>query len=220
MFKENWRLAALLTAAVLLLLAYAVPRLTGSSAVRGNSAAERCDAINRLASQRPTGAAEAIAKLALTDAEPSVRRTAIAALASFRRPEDRPIIDQALGDRDPSVRAVAVASLGSYGPDTVTRLSGLANDPDPQVRAGVVAGLTETGRGPGMAELLRMMARQGDPELQVKALRAIESISNVHYRNVPEPGDAAAWAHMVDRVRNNAWVYEALAAEKANGGKP
>ena len=216
--EKKIRLAVLCVLVVVFVVVVAVSRLGDRVAVTGDTSAERVDSVQRLASVRPAGAATVLADAAANDPDPAVRRSAIAALGTFRRAEDKPFVEKALQDPDNSVRAAAAGALGAYGLETVTRLSALAQDPDPKVRLGAVTGLCQTGRGPGLAALLRIMAKDANPEVQLQALKAIEAVSNVRYLNEASPKDPQRWAAMVQRVRNNAWVQEELAKE--NAGKP
>ena len=96
----------------------------------------------------------------------------------------------------------------------------MADDPDPRVRLGVVTGLCQTGRGPGLATLLAMMAKDQEPDVRFQALKAIEGITKLKYLEVPDPHDAAKWAVMVQRVRSNGWVREVVETEHSKGVQP
>lgn len=218
MLQNQWRLVGLLAVAAIALVAYAAPRLGGSAAVTGTTSAERVESINRLG--REQGAAAKLAELASNDGDVAVRRTAIAALATYRRVEDRGIFEKALTHEDASVRAVAAQAVGGYGVESVAVLTAIAKDPDSQVRLGVVTGLCQTGRGPGLATLLTMMAQDRDPAVRFQALKAIEAVSNVKYLEVPDPRDEKRWAALVQKVSGNSWVREQLAKEGRIGGKP
>jgi len=201
------------------LLIVVAQRLGSAAPIRGNTPAARIENISRLTGERPPGAAATIVQ-AVGDPDADVRRAALLSLATFQRPEDQAIVEHALHDTDNSVRAAAAQTLGGYGLQAVPRLAALADDPDPQVRAAVVAGLSRTGRGPGMAVLVQMMSRRGDPDTQLKALKAIEAICKIRYGDVPDPRNQALWAAQVDKVRRNPWVQEVLAAETSDGAKP
>ncbi len=219
MSGNKWKLACLLGVSVATLLVLVAQRFGSTAAVRGNTPAARINAISRLTGERPAGAPAAIAN-AVADPDAQVRRAALLSLATFVRPEDRTIVERALQDSDNSVRAAAAQTLGCYGLQSVPRLAALAQDPDPQVRAGVVAGLGRTGRGPGMAVLVQMMSRRGDPDIQLQALHAIEAICKIRYAEVPDPRNEELWAAQVDKVRRNRWVQEVLTTETSDGAKP
>ena len=96
--------------------------------VTGQTPRQRVDAICRLADDRPSGAAAAIAAVA-DDQDASVRRAAMVALGKFAAGEYRGVIEAGTRDADPTVRSAAAASLGRLADDDAVARLGTDSGP-------------------------------------------------------------------------------------------
>ena len=106
---------------------------------------------------------------ALQDESPGVRRAAAGALGEAGDEGARDALVQCQSDRDPLVRDAAARSLAMLGPDPRLDPHVLVRSPDPELRAGAVAGL---GEGRDKNDLGLITASLGDEDARVRSAAA------------------------------------------------
>ncbi len=208
---------AIVCVASLLLYFWGGPKAT----VTGSTPEERAQSICNLADQPPRGAADAIVAAA-GDADPTVRRVAVTALARFTRPQDRPVVEAALKDREPVVRAAAAQTLSRYAdaPAEATLRGVLADDPSDKARIEAARALAAIASPSAIVALVEAMERNSSPDVRMAAFRALIQLENLGYINPPDPRNSAAWERLTRQVRLLKPVAAALKSTGQRGGTP
>jgi hypothetical protein len=155
----------------------------GPAEIEGQTAEERMASIRQLADERAPGAADAIAKAAGEEPDPSVRATAVATLGRLHRPRDRALIEECTKAPSPAVRAAAAATLGYYGGEAVADRLGeiVRNDPSEQVRLNAVTGLGRSEHSKSIVHLLEVIETTDDPNVQHRSMREIHKKLGMRY---------------------------------------
>ncbi|HET6428210.1 MAG TPA: HEAT repeat domain-containing protein [Phycisphaerae bacterium] len=189
--------------------------------IDGKTPAERIQQIAELADRSPRGAAEAIARAAAGDADPSVRQAALVALGRFVSPAHRAVVDAAIADGDPQVRSGAAVTLGLYGDDRAADALGrlATEDASEKVRLAAATGLGRLDRPRALGWLVRVMeSPQVPPAVRREALDAVGRRLKIRFVRPPAPG-TADWGQLVQKIRSSP-VARAALAEMDRGGKP
>lgn len=109
---------------------------------------------------------------------PSIRRSAIAALNSIGHPEMSEKIAGLLNDKDPNVRESAVKIAGYFGfPDCKEKIISLLNDENINVTTAVTENLPFFEDETTLA-LLRNIIRSHNPKMRMAAAKALGNIEN------------------------------------------
>jgi hypothetical protein len=126
----------------------------------------------------------------LTSANPEVRATAVAQLASDGSGASSENITKAIGDPDARVAAAAtLAAARRNEPGAAEKLKVLAADPRPEVRAAAVAGMASARTKETPDDLLAILRDKSQPAL-VRAAAA-QSLGQINiFRAVPALVDA------------------------------
>jgi len=200
-------LAVLLTGAAVAVL------IPGGTEVTGQTPEKRIAEICRLADERPAGAGEAIAAAA-GDADPAVRRTAMAALGKFEAAAHRGVIEAGTQDADPGVRSAAAVTLGRLADDAAVARLGelLADEADEHVRAAAVAGLARSGRTKAIVLLVKAAETDASAKVKREAMVALTRRFGIRFHAPPTPDNDEAWEQALDRIRKIPGV------RKAHGG--
>ena len=178
--------------------------------VTGEHPDQRVASIIRLTNNRPPGTADALARSAANDPAPSVRQAAVVALGSFRRPEDRAVIEQLTRDVDPNVRRSAAKTLMSVYEDaaTVQRLSDmLRQDTDPLARQAAATALVAGGDSRAYVNLVQALEAGGE-----HVGLAVAQAFDAHYHIGVEinRSDPVAWERYVEIIKHIDAVIDAF----------
>jgi hypothetical protein len=124
--------------------------------------------------QGSAGALARLREIAASDADPMVRRQAVAALGQLKGPEIDAVLSAALGDVDASVRARAVRGLRGSTSEAARRslVEVLVVDQDAQVRFAAVRALTSR-LDPTTLPALEMALSDPDPLVRDTAMRRL-----------------------------------------------
>jgi len=187
---------------VVVAVAAALVTLVGRARVSGETPKERIAAICRLADEAPRGAADAIARAAAEDPDPTVRLAALRALGNFPEPKYRSMVVSATSHADPAVRAAAAGTLAMYSDDPAAgRLNELAGeDPDSQVRLDAVAALGACTSARSLVYLVQQMEGNDDPEVQMRARDAVLRRLKMPARTT-RPDNVRLWRNDVELVK-------------------
>ena len=182
------------------------------ASVEGDTAQERVACIARIADERPTGAARAIAAAALGDSDAVVRRAALVAMGGFGISQGRPVAERAARDPSPQVRAEAAHLLGTCGDAAAAdRLHELAgSDPAESVRLAAVAAL---GRAPAAKSVVGLVEIAETSENPVVRAGAMEALCRRF--GVPrtfDPSDTSKWDRDLEVIKSWPKVQAAFAA--------
>jgi HEAT repeat protein len=91
--------------------------------------------------------------------------------------DQRPFIEQALKQDSSEVRLAAVTALAAQGGEVVSRLLPLTDDPNPNVRAGVLEAIASAGTPEARQVLLGLLERPQGPRAEV--VRAVAMLGDV-----------------------------------------
>jgi HEAT repeat protein/ATP/ADP translocase len=147
------------------------------------------------------GAPGGIASLVplLTDADGSVRRTAVTAIAALS--PDASLADGIalrLEDDQPEVRAAAVTALAALdGPMLASRAARLADDPSPAVRGELSVALVQAGEEDRPHAILNALLESHDADARMAGLEAVQRLGG----HAPSPRMATLLDDPSPRVR-------------------
>ena len=203
--KWMWGLAAGACLIVLVVVLY-----PAKAQVTGETAKQRVDSVVRIANDRSYGAADALARTAADDGDPTVRRTALICLSAFGRSSDRPLIEAATQDLSPGVRqAAAKALIRAYDdPASVGRLRELLHDEDENVRQSAASALSTSRNPHALVALVQTTDAKQTPDLQVLAVRTLDRKYRIGLEI--DPADADGWARCIEIIKHTDEVLEAF----------
>ena len=193
--KSRWWQAAVGSAALIVAAAVAMSSLPGGPAkVTGNTPEDRVAAIEEIKTERPPGAAEALAG-AVRDTNPQVREAAIAALGQFKKRPD--LVQAALQDPDQNVRVTAAETVGiindPQAPDVLAAVV-FNESVDAATRKGALRGLARTGTPRATVQLVRAMDVP-QPEVARTAMEVLTGTLGIRWwDSPPNPADRKEWA--------------------------
>jgi len=186
---------ALLALAAVVGLALAVHAGVGAwgrAQVEGSTSEARIRSICRLADLQPRGAGEAVARAAAEEADVTVRRAAVVALARFGKPKYRPVVEACTRDAEAGVRASAATTLGAYSDAASADRLGeiLASEAEAEVRLGAVAGLVRSEHPRAVVWLLETVQNDANARVQAAAIAALYGKFGMEYVGAAPDGTA------------------------------
>ena len=197
----------LIGGAAVIVFAFCAIGSGGPARVEGDTPQERIDCINRLAEDRPDGAADAIAAAATdTDDHAFVRQAALMALDEMGDVRHRSVFLAGTRDVAPWTREVAAKALGRFADDESMRRLGelLAKDPVGGVRTAAVRSLARIATPPATAMLVQAIEKNRHSPVRSQALASLEALLERHGPEGESPWEPARWNRLkaeVDRVR-------------------
>jgi HEAT repeat protein len=176
--------------------------------LEGETAKDLIASICAIADEGAPGAGDVIAKAATEQADPTVRRAAIAALYKFPQPRYRQTVEAGTKDKDAGVREAAAVVLARYQDDaSVRRLAEvLRDDADPRVRNAAADSLKSQGTPLSVVLLVEAAESDKDPNVQLAAAAAVSDGRFVGYR----PEKVEDWRDMVEAIKDRAAVQDAF----------
>ena len=194
--KWMWGLAAGACLIVLVVVLY-----PAKAQVTGETAKQRVDSVVRIANDRSYGAADALARTAADDGDPTVRRTALICLSAFGRSSDRSVIEAALADEDQSVRRVAAQHLVLTHDDAAAVRRMIDIDREASSPADRQAALAAMGLSRQPEALVRLVQtiESGDPQRRLAAAEAL--IAKFPMALVPAKLTAEEWPRLVVGIK-------------------
>lgn len=181
--------------------------------VAGETEAEAVQSVVRIADDLPRGAGDALAKAALEDPRPAVRRAAVVSLNRLKRPEHRPVVEKALADEDPTVRAAAAKTLVFChdDEDTVGRLSAVClTETDPKVLKAAALALAASDDPLAVVALVQMLGMTDRKDLQRLAAETVKWKLKMRVP-IPEVIGSEAWQRVVTSMKFSDAVRNAFA---------
>ncbi len=137
-----------------------------------------CDA---LALNWPGG----LERLSATRAQ--TRHQAATELAKRATPQDAPLLLELFSDPDGLVREISLRALHAVGENASDALIKLLADPEPNVRAAVLKQLAEKPSAKLVKPISTYVAKEGDPDLVVHAVRVLKAIQGKAALKALEP---------------------------------
>jgi HEAT repeat protein len=193
----------------------AIMFLSGEPDVTVGTPEQRVEAVVRLASERSSGAKNAL--LAATrDASPKVRRTALVGLSHMLDDEKvRPAIEKAIKDEDAGVRAIGAEALGQFndGPATGELIGLLENESESEsVRKAALRGLVNCDDSRAIVAMIELASRRDAP-LEVRRQSLKSALRKAHGRLLPgrDPTNDRLWRDLIQRFKNDQRVRRAYA---------
>jgi HEAT repeat protein len=112
----------------------------------------------------------------LASADPSIRRPAVADLATIATADDYRLLRELFTDNDPFVREQSLKLLRSVGgPQTDKALVELLSDPEPNVRVAVLKTLADSPDESLADDLVRYVQHEKDTDLLVHAVHVLQA---------------------------------------------
>ncbi|HDZ22400.1 hypothetical protein LCGC14_0303660 [marine sediment metagenome] len=194
------------------LIALVVVLYPAKAQVTGETAKQRVESVVRIADDRSYGAADALARTAANDPDPTVRRTALVCLSAFGRSSDRPVIEAAMQDLSPSVRQAATKALIRSYDDlaAVGHLRDLLHDEDEDVRKSAASALTTSKNPHALVALVQTTDAEQTPDLQILAVRALGKKYRISFE--VDPAEADGLARSIEIIKHTDEVIEAFRA--------
>ena len=144
----------------------------------------------------------AVASL-LASAEIDVRHKAAARLAELATAADQALLLELFSDPDPLVREISLRGLQQVGGEKASEpLVKLLGDPEPSVRAAVLAQLAENPAPALVSSVAKYAAAERDPDLVVHAIRVLKAA-----------GGKPAMHALMELLDHESWQARAEAAE-------
>jgi hypothetical protein len=214
--------AGLIGGATVIVVAFCAIRGGGPVKVEGDTPQERIDCINRLAEDRPDGAADAIAAAATdTDDHAYVRQAAVMALDKMGDVRHRSTFEACTRDVAPWTREAAAKALRRFTDDDSIRRLGelLAGDPTGGVRTAAARSLARIATPPATAMLVQAIEKNRHRPVRFQALASLEALLERHGPDGESPWEAARWNRLkaeVDRVRPLARTEPVAATQRGS----
>jgi HEAT repeat protein len=181
--------------------------------VEGDTPRERIASICRIAADRPRGAGEALARAAVEEPDPEVRRAAAAALGQFVCPECRPAVERAASDDSPRVRQAGAETLSLYrdgrAAEVLVKLA--RGDGDNGVRRAALRGLRRCDDPRAFVVLLDVAERGDTIEMQRQAAAALAGKLGARLDGRHDPSNPPVWRDLLQRFRRIEAVRKAHA---------
>ena len=213
--KTVWGAAA----AVVIIAVVAAGFLTGGSPdVSSGDASQRIAAIHEVAANGSPDAGDTLARAAVADPSPKVRREALAGMTHFLRVEHREVIRKSTKDADAGVRAIAADTLGQYAKKyndktaTADLIEIVKKEPEENVRQAALRGLARCDDPRSIVTLLDRAEHGATREIKLVAMKGLLRKLGVRMSRARDPKDRPGWRDLIQRWKQSRRVVAAYTA--------